>query len=112
MDVSNMKNMVVLRNLPSNIVEEAFVILKSNKKIRKLEKVEKFKNQKGQDESKKDKDYMLKEAEILVSEYISKIENEGRKEGGKKIKNPKKVLRWAYLSTAIAILEAVLLFSS
>ena len=27
MEVSNMKNMVVLKNLPSNIVEEAFVVL-------------------------------------------------------------------------------------
>ena len=30
MDISNMKNMVVLKNLPSNIVDEAIVILKNN----------------------------------------------------------------------------------
>ena len=41
METSNMKNMVVLRNLPSNLVEEAIVILKSSKKVRKLEKIEK-----------------------------------------------------------------------
>lgn len=41
METSNMKNMVVLKNLPSNLVEEAIVILKSSKKVRKLEKIEK-----------------------------------------------------------------------
>ena len=33
MSIESMKNMVVLRNLPSNIVEEAIVILKPNVKI-------------------------------------------------------------------------------
>ena len=37
---SNLKNIVVLKNLPSNIVEEAFVVLKSNKYIKELEKIE------------------------------------------------------------------------
>lgn len=41
METSNMKNMVILKNLPSNLVEEAIVILKSSKKVRKLEKIEK-----------------------------------------------------------------------
>ena len=43
MENSNMKNMVVLKNLPSNLVEEAFIILKSSKKAKKLEKIEKRK---------------------------------------------------------------------
>ena len=38
METSNMKNIVVLKNLPSNLVEEAIVILKSSKKVKKLEK--------------------------------------------------------------------------
>ena len=33
METSKLKNMVVLRNLPSNIVEEAIIILKTNKKV-------------------------------------------------------------------------------
>ena len=37
MKQSELKNMVILKNLPSNIVEEAIVILKANKKIKKLE---------------------------------------------------------------------------
>ena len=50
MSQGNLKNMVVLKNLPSNIVEEAIVILKSNKKIRQVEKIEKnnFKENSGE----------------------------------------------------------------
>ena len=33
MKPESMKNIIVLKDLPSNIVDEAFVILKSNKKI-------------------------------------------------------------------------------
>ena len=34
MEANKMKNMIVLKNLPSNIVDEAFVILKPNSKIK------------------------------------------------------------------------------
>ena len=44
METSKMKNMVVLKNLPSNIVEEAIIILKSNTKKRNLQKIMKFQN--------------------------------------------------------------------
>lgn len=36
MDVSNMKNIIVLKNLPSNLVEEAIVVLKENKKVKDI----------------------------------------------------------------------------
>ena len=35
MEDSKLKNMVVLKNLPSNIVDEAIIVLKSNKKVKK-----------------------------------------------------------------------------
>ena len=35
MEESKLKNMVVLKNLPSNLIEEVIVILKSNKKVKK-----------------------------------------------------------------------------
>ena len=41
MEASNLKNMVVLKNLPSNIVDEAIIVLKTNKKVKKLQKIEK-----------------------------------------------------------------------
>ena len=33
MQSSDMKNMVVLKNLPSNMVEEAIIIFKENQKV-------------------------------------------------------------------------------
>ena len=72
METSKLKNMVVLRNLPSNLVDEAIIVLKSNKKIKKLEKIEKNRGT-SLEKTKKDKEYILKEAEMIVNEYMSKI---------------------------------------
>ena len=73
MEDSKLKNMVVLKNLPSNIVDEAIIVLKSNKKVKKLQKIEKDKQSLENKEEKKDKEYILKEAEMIVNNYISKI---------------------------------------
>ena len=73
METSNMKNIVVLKNLPSNIVEEAIVILKGNKKIKKLELADKKNSKNVQNEELKNKEYILKEAEMLFSNYIDVI---------------------------------------
>ena len=40
MEQSNLKNMVILKDIPSNIIEEAIIILKENKKAKRLEKIE------------------------------------------------------------------------
>ncbi|MCI9178319.1 MAG: hypothetical protein HFJ28_07265 [Clostridia bacterium] len=85
MDTSNLKNIVVLKDLPSNIVEEAIVVLKENQKVPKLEFVDKTGKQNKQKqeqgkEEKKAKDYVVKEAQMLITEYISKIENKNKKE--------------------------------
>lgn len=74
MEASKLKNMVVLKNLPSNIVDEAIIVLKSNKKVKKLQKIEN-KRMKSEESIKKDKEYILKEAEMLVNSYVSKVEN-------------------------------------
>ena len=76
MNQSGLKNMVVLRNLPSNIVEEAIVILKANSKVKLNEKIE---NNKSDQERKmidtsKQNDYILKEAEMLITNYITRLE--------------------------------------
>ena len=78
METSNLKNMVVLKNLPSNIVDEAIIVLKTNKKAKKLQKIEKNNKTTENEENKKDKEYILKEAEMLVNNYISKIENKDK----------------------------------
>ena len=42
METSNMKNIVLLKDLPSNIIEEAIIILKSNININNIEKKREF----------------------------------------------------------------------
>ena len=69
MEESKLKNMVVLKNLPSNLIEEAIVILKSNKKVKKLEKIDKEKR-KEKEETKTNntkKEFIIKEAEMIIS---------------------------------------------
>lgn len=74
MDANIMKRMIVLKNLQSNMIDEAYVVFKNNVKIRKYEKINNEKDKMEKDK-KNDKDYMIKEAEMIVNEYISKIEN-------------------------------------
>ena len=75
MESSDMKNMVVLKNLPSNMVEEAIIIFKENQKVREKEFIEKGNKINLAEIQSRSKDYILKEAEMLVTDYINKIEN-------------------------------------
>ena len=115
METSNLKNMVILRNLPSNIVEEAIIVLKSNKNEKKLEKIDKLEKKEGKNqktsEQKKDNKYILREAEMLVSNYISKLENKNNRKIKSK-ENTKKYNRlknYAYISSIIIFLQAMIL---
>lgn len=76
MNISNMKNIIVLKDLPSNLVDEAIVFLKSNVDLKKYETIDnKRENSKATRELKNSsKDYIIKEAELVVSKYISDIE--------------------------------------
>ena len=111
METSNLKNMVVLKNLPSNIVDEAIIVLKANKKTKKLQKIENKKILENQ-ENKKDKEYILKEAEMIVNNYISKIEN---KENDKIIISKdtegkyKKLKKYAIATTIMCIIQAIVI---
>ena len=112
MEASKLKNMVILKNLPSNLVEEAIVILKENKKVKGLEKIN---NNKKVDCSKiknKEQDYVLKEAEMLVTNYINKLENKKKSKEiiNKKISNKIKKLKiFASCVTVISLIETMLL---
>ena len=112
MEPKTMKNMVILKDLPSNMVEEAFVIFKDNVKIHKVERAEK--NKKGiKQEKTKTKDYMVKEAEMVIKDYISQIEE---KEytlvyGNKKMKQKYKRLKSLTIFLGIfSILNVILAF--
>lgn len=70
-----MKNMIVLKDLPSNLIEEAFVVLKENKKIHKYQIAE-TKEQKVEPKNINNKEYIIKEAEMLLKSYTENLERE------------------------------------
>ena len=114
MEESKLKNMVVLKNLPSNLIEEPIVILKSNKKVKKLEKIDKEKRNetKATKTNTTKKEFVVKEAEMIISSYINKIEEKNQKNQRSKIEQTKKVRRlknYAYISSIIIFLQALLL---
>lgn len=95
MDTENMKNMVVLKNLPSNIVDEAIVILKPNIKVKSFDKVDKKNNKSKKTNKENAKKYIINEAEMVIGNYISKIENDKKNivKINKKIENKYKRVR-------------------
>ncbi len=109
MEKEKMENIILLKNLPSNLVEEAIVVLKENHKLPAAER-------KYVVESKKEKteeNYIIKEAEMLVMDYIQKLENRKDKRNNmdwwKKYKQLKK---WNYaligLTSIFAVIQLVI----
>ncbi len=90
MQTNSVKNIVVLKSLPSNIIEEAIIILKSNKYAKKLQMIEKNNNKELEQKECNGKEYIIKEAEAVLSGYISKIEN------SRCIERPNKTLKEKY----------------
>ena len=112
MEASKLKNMVILKNLPSNLVEEAIVILKENKKVKKLEKIDK--NKKTEYKRKKKKDYVLKEAELVVSSYIEELEEKKKtkeKLNKKTSQKLKKLKIYSYITSIILFIETIILIA-
>lgn len=112
MNQSALKNMVVLKNLPSNIVEEAIIILRANKKIKQNEKIDKNFKEKEESTKSKENNYILKEAEMLISNYISKIEQRKKEkiEIQNKINNKcKKLKKTIIIMSIIIFLETIFL---
>ena len=91
MNPENMKNIIILKNLPSNLIDEAIVVVKNKKESKdinykalmqdgksraiqgymKEEELKKIENIK-----KEERNYIIKEAEMVVANYIAKIEKQ------------------------------------
>ena len=108
MEDIDLKNMIILKDLPSNIVKEAYVVFKSNKMIKKFQKINKNNEKKQVNRENEDNQYAIKEAEMLVSEYIEKIEK-SEKEVILNSRINKKLKRYAYITSIIMVLQFVLL---
>jgi len=100
--INPMKNMVILKNLPSNIIEEAFVILKPNKKIKPIKPVESNLN--------REEDYIVKEAENVISNYITNVENETKIKSNHIKKLESKYNRLKKLTITFGIIISIIAF--
>lgn len=74
MNASRMKNIIVLKDLPSNLVDEAIVILKNGNKVKYQEIIEEREESNFEIKQGNSSDIAIKEAELLVSNYIKKLE--------------------------------------
>ena len=119
MNTGSLKNIVILKDLPSNLVEEAIVFLKENQKLRKPELIDvDIKQQKAKSEEKRDntkpknsKDYIVNEAQMLIADYISRIENKNKKEdiSYKKLKKKYQFLKKISMALAIGFMISIIL---
>ena len=108
MEKSQMKNMVVLRNLPSNLIEEAFVILKPNKYARKIEYIDKKENIKIKEKKDNNNNYIIREAESIISNYINIVENKNKKTDDLFLKKKYKKLKLYSIAITIAFLVSLI----
>lgn len=104
MNTEVMKNMIVIKNLPSNMIEQAFIFLKPDIKVKELDTVD-IESKENFRANKTEGNYVVKEAELLVSEYISKIEKGDHIRKNSLIeKKYKKMRRIALLSFIVAVI--------
>ena len=121
MNPENMKNIIILKNLPSNLIDEAIVVVKNKKESKdinyktlmqdgksraiqgymKEEELKKIENIK-----KEERNYIIKEAEMVVAKNIAKIENQILAE--KKVKKIEKLYKKVrILNVMLAIISLI-----
>ena len=107
MEKCKMKNVVVLRNLPSNLIDEAFVVVKSKNVARSLERID-GKNE-NIDRKNKDNGYIVREAESVLSSYVSLVEKKDEKKIDLGIKRRYNMLKIYGVLVTVAFVVAVIL---
>lgn len=120
MSKQDMKNVIILKNLPSNLIDEAIMVVKDKKKIKDINYSDLVKNREGNDIiqghmksedikkieniKKEDRKYVIKEAEVVVTNYIKRIEDNLT---DRKIEKLKKSYKKAKIINAFLVLTTV-----
>ena len=109
-----MKNVVIIKNLPSNLVEQAIVVIKDKNKVKakenmikgymKEEELEKIK------EIRKDnRKYVIQEAEMVIKDYFERIEQNNNYITKKKLEKRYRRMKYAnFVLMSILLLDGVL----
>ena len=105
-----MKNMVVLKNLPSNMVEEAIIIFKETSKIKARDVINKTNSINQIQEKGKSKDIIFKEAEMLINDYVKKIEQQKNKNLFNQKINNKFLKKYSLVVTILFIISLIVNF--
>lgn len=100
--MEKMRNMIRLKDVPSNTIEEAIIILKENKKAKKYERLNTFKN--FESEETDNNNYVIKEAELIISDYLKHVEKNDKPQE-KRIKK----LRIINLGLVIGLIISIIL---
>lgn len=99
MQNKKLKNTIVLKGMASNVVEEAIVILKPNVKLRQKEYVDK---NNYIESSNLTNNYIVKEAENVILNYIAKIESKKNIDN-----NYKKIRKYKFLQISNIVLTII-----
>ena len=102
MQNSRLKNSIVLRGMASNIVQDAIVILKPNVRIKSKEFLGGKLNNK-----RSEKDLIIHEAEHVILEYISKINENQLINRKKKLENRIKLLKITNIILIVAFVLSI-----
>lgn len=129
MSKSNMKNVIILKNLPSNLIDEAIMVVKDKKKVKDINYSDLVKYREENDviqghmksedikkiesTKKEDRKYVIKEAEVVVTNYIRRIEENLSDQKIEKLKKSykkaKEINFFLACTTLVSLLLAILL---
>lgn len=104
--MNKLKNIIVLKGMASNVVDEAIVILKPNVKLKQSEYMPYEKSKEKDNPSRKT---IQKEAEDVIKVYIDKIER--NIENTRNIKMIKKYKLFKNLTSILIITNILLIIS-
>ena len=105
--MNNLKNMLILKDLPSNLIEEAYIVLNPNLKLQNNAIKENNENKK--DNKILSKDYILEEAKYVLLNYISKLETKKEKVNVKLLEKKYRKLKKITIATLISFLIYVII---
>lgn len=95
MQLEKIDNIIILKNIESNIMQEAFVVLKDNFKVNLLNTKEKM---------KKAETCIIKEAELIINEEIKDSDIKYEKIKIKKIQKKYKLMKTINIFLIIGII--------
>ena len=101
-----MKNIVILKDIPSNIVDEAIVILKNNISIKRREKVDNKYLNKTDENINSNNEFLIQEAENVINDYVKRIEKpkENKASINKLLIKYKKLQIYSFLLGVLAVI--------